>query len=142
MTGGMKRQLAAALSFAALLTGGCATRPPSNDQIADACDMLSDNRGWYNALRKTSKEWGAPIGLQLAIIKQESTFVHNARPERGPNQWIFFPGKRPSSAYGYAQALDSTWDQYRKDTGKRGADRHDFSDASDFIGWYVNQTAA
>ncbi len=26
-------------------------------------------------------------------------------------------------------------------TGKRGADRDEFADAVDFIGWYVNETA-
>ena len=50
------------------------------------------------------------------------------------------PGKRPSSAYGYAQALDQTWDEYRSSTGNNGAERDDFDDAVDFIGWYVNQT--
>ena len=43
-----------------------------------------------------------------------------------------------SSAYGYAQALDGTWDDYRKATGRRGADRDDFADSSDFIGWYMH----
>ncbi len=46
-----------------------------------------------------------------------------------------------SSAYGYAQALDGTWDDYRAATGRRGADRDDFADASDFIGWYMNEAA-
>ena len=46
-----------------------------------------------------------------------------------------------SSAYGYAQALDGTWDDYRQATGRRGADRDDFADASDFIGWYMNEAA-
>jgi hypothetical protein len=139
----MSRKILAALSLTlALCAGGCASAPQlSNSQIADACDMLTDNRGWYDAMRKTAREWGAPMGLQLAIIKQESTFESRARPERGPNQWIFFPGRRPSSAYGYAQALDSTWENYKTDTGHRGADRHNFSDSVDFIGWYVNQSA-
>ena len=46
-----------------------------------------------------------------------------------------------SSAYGYAQALEGTWDDYRKDTGRRGADRDDFADSSDFIGWYMHGAA-
>ena len=43
-----------------------------------------------------------------------------------------------SSAYGYAQALEGTWDDYRRSTGRRGADRDDFADSSDFIGWYMH----
>jgi hypothetical protein len=49
----------------------------------------------------------------------------------------FIPWKRPSDAYGYAQALESTWKEYKKDTGRRFADRDDFDDAIDFVGWYT-----
>ncbi len=81
------------------------------------------------------------MGLQLAIIKQESSFTHDAKPDRKKRTILFFiPGSRPSSAYGYAQALDETWDEYRRQSGNRGADRDDFDDATDFIGWYVNRT--
>ena len=52
----------------------------------------------------------------------------------------FIPWKRPSDAYGYAQALDSTWAAYKKDTGRRFADRDDFGDAIDFVGWYTDQS--
>ena len=50
------------------------------------------------------------------------------------------PTGRISSAYGYAQALNGTWDWYKKDSGNRNASRTNFSDSSDFIGWYVTQT--
>ena len=50
------------------------------------------------------------------------------------------PVGRQSSAYGYAQALDGTWDEYRRDTGKRGARRNDIRDATDFMGWYMTTT--
>ena len=33
------------------------------------------------------------------------------------------------------------WDDYRAATGRRGADRDDFADSSDFIGWYMNGAA-
>src|SRR5690606_16932254 len=46
------------------------------------------------------------------------------------------PWKRPSSAFGYAQALDSTWDLYRRDANNFLASRADFDDAMDFVGWY------
>ena len=103
--------------------------------------MLTDRRDWYNDLRRSAKEWGVPIGLQLAIIRQESGFEHRALAPRGPKQWFFFPGKRLSSAKGYAQALDGTWEHYKDETGNRNADRKNFGDTADFMGWYVNQSA-
>ena len=125
-------------SCVALVTG-CATEPPK--QQDNACLMLKENRHWYKAMRKSSKRWGAPIGLQLAIVRQESSFVHDAKPARGDRRMLgLLPGKRPSSAYGYAQALDGTWKEYRVQTGRGGADRDEFDDAVDFIGWYVNRT--
>jgi len=138
----MYRKLAAAAGISVALSfPGCATRAPTEEQIADACTMLSDNRGWYNDLRHSAKDWGAPMGLQLAIIRQESSFEHKALAPRGPKQWIFFPGKRLSSAQGYAQALDGTWEHYKTETGNNNADRRNFGDTTDFIGWYVNQSA-
>ena len=127
------------LSILAALTAACATAPPS--QHNDACAILKENRDWYSALRRTAKRWGAPMGLQMAIIRQESGFQHDAKPPRGDRRMLgLLPGKRPSSAYGYAQALDETWDEYRRTSGNGGADRDDFDDAVDFVGWYVNNT--
>jgi hypothetical protein len=53
--------------------------------------------------------------------------------------WII-PWKRPSTAFGYAQAIDSTWARYQRDAGSANADRTDFADAADFIGWYNQQS--
>lgn len=118
----------------------CASAPqPKAEQIADACALLKDNKDWYRALRASAKDWGAPMGLQLAIIKQESSFDAKARPER-EGGFLIFPGKRPSSARGYAQALDPTWEVYKNATGNSNADRRNFKDAADFIGWYVNNS--
>lgn len=122
---------------AALTATSCASKPPERQE--NACTILKENKDWYRAIRKTAKRWGAPMGLQMAIIKQESAFRHNAKPAR-QGGFLFIPGKRPSSAYGYAQALDGTWTEYQRATGNRGADRDDFDDAVDFIGWYVNRT--
>ena len=62
----------------------------------------------------------------MATIYTESSFRHNAKP---PRKWYlgFIPGKRASSAYGYSQALDGTWDRYQKETGRWGASRTDFA---------------
>jgi hypothetical protein len=82
------------------------------------------------------------MGLQLAIIYQESGFDPEARPPREPGPLFgLMPGPYVSSAFGYAQALDGSWDDYRRETGRKGASRTNFSDSADFIGWYVNRTA-
>ena len=116
----------------------CATTPPSNQ--ADACAIFEENRSWYRAAQRTERKWDVPIAMQLAFIRKESSFDRAARPARGKFLFVL-PGRRASSAVGYAQALDGTWDEYRKDTGKSGASRKNFADSTDFIGWYVNQSA-
>lgn len=52
------------------------------------------------------------------------------------------PWGRVSSAYGYSQALDGTWNWYLEDTGQAAwlTSRDDFEDASDFVGWYMDKT--
>lgn len=115
------------------LLAACGHSPPA--QTHDACLILEDNRAWWRDLRRSEDRWGISPGIQLAILKRESSFDANARPAR-QRLLGFIPGRRPSSAYGYAQALDGTWDWYRDETGRRGADRNDFGDAVDFIGWY------
>lgn len=137
LVGGMlRRWVFLALSSAFLITG-CASGPP--DQVHDACLILEDNRAWWRDLRRTERRWGVSPGTQLAFLKRESSFDRNARPARTRLLFIL-PGRRPSSAYGYAQALDGTWDWYRDETGRRGADRDDFGDAVDFIGWYASMS--
>lgn len=128
--------LAAAASVAALATlPGCSSSPPKS--VENACNIFEEKPDWYDAARATEKKWGTPIQLQLAFIRQESSFVDDAKPPRDsllgiPMWW------RVSSAYGYAQAKDETWDWYRDKTGNFWADRDDFDDASDFIGWYTD----
>jgi hypothetical protein len=137
----MPKPRAASLALAAAGLGACASAPtPSPAEIADACVLLKENRDWYGHLRESARDWGAPMGLQLAIIRQESGFDADARPARGRSFFGLLPGKRPSDAYGYAQALDSTWERYQKETGNTWSSRDDFEDATDFVGWYVNLT--
>jgi len=121
-----------------LLMAACTTAPPRN--VNDACAIFAEYDDWYPAAQTASQRWGVPVSVILAIIYYESSFRADAQP---PRKWYlgFIPGSRPSSAYGYSQALDGTWDRYIAATGNRGADRDDFDDAVDFIGWYVNETA-
>ncbi len=129
----------AALSLAAFCVSalpGCATVP---ENVEDVCAIFEEKGRWYKAAKKSEERWVTPIHVQLAIIRQESTFKFNAKPPR-TRLLGFIPWTRPSDAYGYAQALESTWDRYQKDTGRRGADRDDFGDAIDFVGWYTHQS--
>ena len=75
----------------------------------------------------------------MATIYAESGFNPYARPPR-TLLLGFIPWTRPSSAYGYSQALDGTWSRYRGETGHWGASRTNFADAIDFIGWYHAQS--
>jgi len=136
----MGRKIASLALVLTLGLSACASAPkPSNAEVADACLMLKENKSWYKHLRASSKEWGAPMGYQLAVIRQESSFDAKAKAPYGDRKWFgLLRGDRLSSAYGYAQALDITWETYQKDTGRGGADRHNFRDATDFIGWYFN----
>ena len=118
---------------ALILYGGCSTDPPRD--ISNSCEMFEDKSGWYKDPKRSYEKWGVPIHVQLAIIYQESKFVDDAKPPRDYLLWLI-PWGRVSSAYGYAQAQDSTWDWYIEKTGNRGADRDDFGDAVDFVGWY------
>ena len=107
--------------------------------INDGCDIL-DKRSWAKAVKASSQKWNVPPELFLAFIYQESKFKKNARPPKKRILWVI-PTVRPSSAYGYAQALTSTWSDYRKSTKNYSAKRTDFRDAVDFIGWYVDRAA-
>lgn len=97
--------------------------------------MFREQPGWYQASKHSFEKWGVPQQIQMAIIQQESSFRANAKP---PRHKLFglLPTVRPSSAHGYAQAKTTTWDWYQQKTGNSGADRNDFADTVDFIGWY------
>lgn len=126
------------LLIPALFLAACATTPPDN--VGNACKIFEEKQSWYRATHKAQRKYGTPKALQLAIIRQESSFQHNAKPPRGRFLFIF-PGKRLSSARGYPQALDTTWDLYKRETGRGGAERDEFDDAAMFVAWYVRRTS-
>ena len=121
--------------FLALLTS-CSSIPKNT---ANSCLIFSEKYLWYKHTKKVEKKWGTPIYIQLAIIKMESDFDWLAKPAR---QKIFkvIPYKRPSSSFGYSQAVRGTWEQYKRETGNKLATRARFKDSVDFIGWYTNKT--
>ncbi|HZD51888.1 MAG TPA: transglycosylase SLT domain-containing protein [Woeseiaceae bacterium] len=133
-----QRVIIASLCIVWLVLGGaCATRPPEN--IEDLCAIFEEKGGWYKDAKRSEERWGTPIHVQMAIIRQESSFKFDARPPRR-KLLGFIPWTRPSNAYGYAQVLDSTWKWYVHDTHRHFAQRGDFTDAIDFVGWYTNMT--
>jgi hypothetical protein len=71
----------------------------------------------------------------MAIMHQESHFVADAEPSGG-FLLGFIPWFSASSAYGYPQAKDETWEDYQQKSGNGSAERDNFADATDFIGWY------
>ena len=124
-----------------VVLSGCTSRPSNIDNV---CTIFEENGGWFNNWKKhaqrTEKEFGVPVPVMMATIWKESAFYAKARP---PRKKIlgFIPGPRPSNAYGYPQALNSTWDWYRKETGKGRAKRNKFKHAIHFVGWYHDQSA-
>ena len=106
---------------------------------ADGCSIFSERYLWYKHAKKAEQKWGTPIYIQLAFIKMESDFDWLARPER-LKIFKVIPYRRPSSSFGYSQAVKGTWKQYKEETNNKLATRTRFKDSVDFIGWYTNKT--
>jgi hypothetical protein len=124
-----------------LALAACGGKQPPPATMLDACRMKDERPRWFRAMQRTENKWGVPVSVQMATIARESSFQHDARPMKRVGSGLFSRNVPRSSAYGYAQAIDGTWDWYKADTGHRRADRTDFDDASDFIGWYMNHNA-
>ena len=124
------------LALLTLLVSACSSVPKNT---SNSCSIFNERYLWYKHAKKTEEKWGTPIYIQLAIIKMESDFDWLAKP---PRQKLFkvIPFKRPSSSFGYSQAVKGTWSQYKNETGNRLATRTRFKDSVDFIGWYTNKT--
>lgn len=126
------------LLFVLMLTllTGCVTSPPR--EVNNLCSIFREKDDWHEDAVAAADKWGTEVPVLMAIMHQESKFVGDNEPDF---EWfLFVPLGRASTAYGYAQALDTTWETYQRDTGNWGADRDDFADAVDFIGWYSAQS--
>lgn len=134
----MSRTLSAMLFVLILAScGGGYKSPPRN--LDDACSILRQRPEFKRAFQTTERRWKVPMHVQMATMYQESKFKADART---PYQYALgvIPMGRQSSAYGYSQALDNTWDDYRDATRRRSAKRDKIKDASDFMGWYMNKS--
>jgi len=128
------------LPFLLLLVSCGTSVPPPPQNLNDACAIKAEKPAWLKVMANTQKKWGVPIGVQMAVIYQESKFRADARTPLSFKMGVI-PMGRDSSAYGYAQAIDSTWKWYKRDTGNSSARRDRFADSMDFIGWYMDQSA-
>ena len=132
----MRKEIALVLVSCTILTGCFVPQPPKN--VDNICSIFREYPRWHARAKATERRWHIPVAVQMAIIHQESKFNGTAKPERTKLLWVI-PWNRPSSAYGYSQALDGTWDVYKKNRGRYFSSRDSFADATDFIGWYANQ---
>lgn len=127
-----------ALLLCLLALAGCAsTRPPGDPE--NICAIFREKPDWHDAALKVQEKWGAPVQVPIAMMYQESSFKHDALP---PRYYFlgFIPWGRVSSAYGYAQAKDETWSDYRREAGGWFSSRDNFADSLDFMGWYMSKT--
>ncbi|WP_163848371.1 lytic transglycosylase [Pseudooceanicola aestuarii] len=134
----MSRKLSAILIVLVLAScGGGKYSAPRN--LDNACAIVTERPKYLRAFKRAERRYGVPIAVQMAVIHQESRFIGNAKT---PHRYALgvIPMGRQSSAFGYSQALDGTWDEYRQDTGRRGARRTDIDDATDFMGWYMQKS--
>ncbi len=127
-----------ALLLCLLALAGCAsTRPPGDPE--NICAIFREKPDWHDAALKVQEKWGAPVQVPIAMMYQESSFRHDALP---PRYYFlgFIPWGRVSSAYGYAQAKDETWSDYKREAGGWFSSRDNFADSLDFMGWYMSKT--
>ena len=111
-------------------------RAPVNQD--NLCILFKENPEWYWDAQASSLRWGVPINVQMAVMQKESHFRSSVKPSY---HWVLgrLPFAHASSAEGYTQALDGTWHAFLRATGRKSASRDNFSDAVDFLGWYISQ---
>ena len=112
----------------------CVSVPPKNPD--NICLIFSEKKSWYKSAIQSQKKWKIPPYVLMSFIFQESSFRQDAKPERTKIFGVV-PWNRPSSAKGYSQALNMTWQDYIDENGNYRAKRSSFDDSADFIGWYA-----
>ncbi|NBE07105.1 transglycosylase SLT domain-containing protein [Paragemmobacter ruber] len=132
----MSRLLRASILLMLLAScGGGNYSAPRN--LDNACALVAERPAYFRAMKDTERRWGIPVHVQMATFHQESKFIGNART---PHRYALgvIPMGRQSSAYGYSQALDGTWEEYQEEQRRFRARRDRIDDAADFMGWYMN----
>ena len=119
-----------------LFINSCSSIPkyPTN-----ACKIFGEKYLWYKNIKKSSEIYGAPVYIILAFVNKESGFNRWAKPKRN-KLFKIIPYKRPSSSFGFSQAIKKTWELYKTETDNPLALRTRFKDSVMFIGWDINKT--
>ena len=87
-----------------IFLSSCSSIPKNT---SDSCSIFNERYLWYKHTKKVEQKWGTPIYIQLAIIKMESDFDWLAKQKR-KKIFKIVPFKRPSSSFGYSQAVKGT----------------------------------
>ena len=106
---------------------------------SNACKLFGERYLWYKNVKKSSETYGAPVHIILSFVNKESGFKRFAKPKRA-KLFKIIPYKRPSSSFGYSQAVNKTWELYKTETNNPLALRASFKDSVMFIGWYMAKT--
>jgi len=106
---------------------------------SNACKLFGERYLWYKHVKKSSEMYGAPVHIILAFVNKESGFNRWAKPKR-TKLFKIIPYKRPSSSFGYSQAVKKTWELYKTETDNPLALRTRFKDSVYFISWYISKT--
>ena len=130
----LNRNLIYLIIFFFLASCSSVPKHPSN-----ACKIFKERYFWYKHIKKSSKTYDAPIHIILAFVNKESGFDRWAKPKRA-KLFKIIPYKRPSSSFGYSQAVKKTWELYKAETDNPLALRARFKDSVMFIGWYMSKT--
>jgi hypothetical protein len=111
-------------------------KPKTPDNV---CGIFAQFESWQASAIASEKKWLIDQSISMAFINHESGFRANARP---PRKKVFgiIPGRHLSTAYGYPQAINGTWTLYKQLTGYSHAQRTNFNDAIDFVGWYNSRS--
>lgn len=123
-----------------LLVASCGGRNYNDPgDLDNACSIVRENPSFLRAFRRAEDKWDVPIPVLMAMIYQESKFISDNRP---PHRYALgvIPMGRQSSAFGFSQALDGTWEEYQRAEGGQGARRDDIFHATDFMGWYMSRS--
>ena len=136
----MSRFLRASLMLLFLASCGGRGDFAAPRNLDDACAIMRERPQYMRAMVATERRWGIPVHVQMATIYQESKFIGNART---PYSFVLgvIPMGRQSTAYGYSQALNGTWEEYQASAGGHRAKRDDIGDATDFMGWYMDESS-
>ena len=132
----------ALLSLLLLLISACSSigdnngKPHTPDNV---CGIFAQFESWQISASASQQQWQIDQTISMAFINHESGFNATARPPRKMAFGII-PGRHLSTAYGYPQAINGTWTLYKQLTGYSSAERTNFNDAIDFVGWYNSRS--